>query len=138
MTLYDFVPKRFDEFVLVIGYNSRVFYPIMHESFQFVLGPDFFPQAKYRKELRIECTCNKTSTDDKEGCNSRTTNKEKSPPSKLFQFNPQKSHAKRKWTPGFPKKKVAFLSLNNERKNNKAFDGICEIMFRITKLFDPK
>ena len=103
MTLYDFVPKQFDEFLLVIGHNSRVFYPVMHESFQFVLGPYSCHKQTIRKELRIECTCNKTSTDDK-GVIFVQQIRKNHQPSTLFQFNPQKSHAKRKWTPGFQKK----------------------------------
>ena len=76
-----------------------------------------------RKELRIECTCNKTSTDDK-GVIFVQQIRKNHQPSTLFQFNPQKSHAKRKWTPGFQKKRLHFFPLTM-KKNNKA---ICKIM----------
>ena len=113
----DFVPKQFDQFLVVIGYNSRVFYPIMHESFQFVLGREFCHKQSTRKELRIECTCNKTSTDDKGVIVVQQIYKEKSPTFHVVPIQPPEISCKKEnGLQVFQKKKVAFLSLNNEKK----------------------
>ena len=86
-----------------------------------------------RKELRIECTCNKTSTDDK-GVIFVQQIRKNHQPSTLFQFNPQKSHAKRKWTPGFQKKGcISFHQL--WKKTTRQFVKSC---CSITKPFGPK
>lgn len=134
----DFVPKQFDQFLLVIGYNSRVFYPIMHESFQFVLGREFCHKQSTRKELRIECTCNKTSTDDKGVIVVQQIYKEKSPTFHVVPIQPPEISCKKEnGLQVFQKKRLHFFP-STMKKNNKAFDGICKIMFRITKLLDQK